>query len=97
MTVIRDSEDTDPRNESSLPYRMASSAAMKNVLSPISEANMSDRDAKNPDLDSGTWKWLNVSRAIPARASTAATAAIFPLPGLDAAVCPAAGGWASDE
>src|SRR6056297_1877771 len=52
MTVIKLKDATDPKKLSILPYLIANNAAMKNVLSPISDANIKLRDAKNPDFAS---------------------------------------------
>ena len=53
MKVIRLSAATEPVKLSHLPTRMAKSAAMKKVLSPISEAKIKAKAAKQPDLPTG--------------------------------------------
>mmetsp|Transcript_27571 Transcript_27571/g.70240 ORF Transcript_27571/g.70240 Transcript_27571/m.70240 type:complete len:264 (-) Transcript_27571:390-1181(-) len=53
MTVMMESEVSDPANEIHLPSFMASRAAMKNVLSPISDRKMSENAARKPLLPSG--------------------------------------------
>lgn len=53
MKVIKLSAATEPVKLSHLPTRMAKSAAMKKVLSPISEANIKANAAKQPDLPTG--------------------------------------------
>jgi len=50
---------------------------MKNVLSPISDAKMRERDAKKPDRESGTWKWLKVKTVTRERARMETTASVF--------------------
>ena len=65
MTVIIPSAIVDPMKLIILPHRIAKSAAMKKVLSPISEAKIKLKAAKNPDfarteLES---KWRIESRA----------------------------------
>ena len=53
MKVIKLSAATEPVKLSHLPTRMAKSAAMKKVLSPISEAKIKAKAAKQPDLPTG--------------------------------------------
>ena len=53
MKVIKLSAATEPVKLSHLPTRMAKSAAMKKVLSPISDAKIKAKAAKQPDLPTG--------------------------------------------
>ncbi len=48
ITVMTDSAPTDPMKDTQRPSRMASRAAMKNVLSPISERKMREKAARKP-------------------------------------------------
>mmetsp|Transcript_37331 Transcript_37331/g.83060 ORF Transcript_37331/g.83060 Transcript_37331/m.83060 type:complete len:203 (-) Transcript_37331:617-1225(-) len=52
-TVMTPREASDPKNEMALPTFMASRAAMKKVLSPISLKKMSEKAARKPLLPSG--------------------------------------------
>eukprot|EP00955_Chlamydomonas_euryale_P103370 365483-Chlamydomonas_euryale.AAC.9 len=61
MSVMSASDATEPTNETALPSLSASSAAMKNVLSPISERKMSENAARNPDVPSGPLTRLDLS------------------------------------
>ena len=51
--VMRLSAATEPVKLSHLPTRMASKAAMKKVLSPISDRKTRAKAAKQPDLPKG--------------------------------------------
>lgn len=53
MTVMTASALTLPKKDIHLPIFMASRAAMKNVLSPISERKIREKAAKKPDLPKG--------------------------------------------
>ena len=53
MTVIKLSATTEPVKLSHLPTLMARRAAMKKVLSPISDRKMRAKAAKQPDLPKG--------------------------------------------
>lgn len=53
MKVIKLSAATEPVKLSHLPTRIAKSAAIKKVLSPISDAKISAKAAKHPDLPTG--------------------------------------------
>jgi hypothetical protein len=52
ITVITANDTVDPRKLIILPHFMASRAAMKNVLSPISHAKIRLKAAKKPDFAS---------------------------------------------
>ena len=53
INVMKDRAATEPAKLSSFPTFMASSAAMKKVLSPSSDRNMRVNAARHPDLPSG--------------------------------------------
>ncbi|PNH06357.1 hypothetical protein TSOC_007266 [Tetrabaena socialis] len=53
ITVMTESALTLPKNDIHRPIRIARRAAMKNVLSPISETKMREKAARKPDLPSG--------------------------------------------
>lgn len=53
MKVIKLRAATEPVKLSHLPTRIAKSAAMKKVLSPISDAKIRANAAKHPDLPTG--------------------------------------------
>lgn len=52
MTDMTDSDSSDALKLSQRPNLAASSAAMKNVLSPISDTNIREKAAGKPDLPS---------------------------------------------